>query len=128
MFKINHETKKGIRVIRFWGNLTSDNMKIIDKDLIVDTEDIGNFIFDLKELELIDSTGLSYIINCLKICMKYNTEIKLLNLQNQPKVIFEITRVNTLFKVYENETEALNSFKNKESLYESDTTIKQQSA
>ncbi len=128
MFKINHETKKGIRVIRFWGNLTSDNMKIINKDLIVDTEDIGNFIFDLKELELIDSTGLSYIINCLKICMKYNTEIKLLNLQNQPKVIFEITRVNTLFKVYENETEALNSFKNKESLYESDTTIKQQSA
>mgnify|MGYP000464312219 FL=1 len=128
MFKINHETKKGIKVIRFWGDLTSDNMKIIDKDLIVDTEDIGNFIFDLKELELIDSTGLSYIINCLKTCMKYNTEIKLLNLQNQPKVIFEITRVNTLFKVYENETEALNSFKNKGSFYESDTTIKQQSA
>ncbi len=128
MFKINHETKQGIRVIRFWGDLTSDNMKVIDKDLIVDTEDIGNFIFDLKELELIDSTGLSYIINCLKICMKYNTEIKLLNLQNQPKVIFEITRVNTLFKVYESETDALNSFKNKEPLYESDTTTKQQSA
>jgi len=128
MFKITYEKKQDVKVIRFWGDLTSDNIKSINKDLIVDTEHVGNFIFDLEHLELIDSTGLSYIINCLKICMKYNTQIKLLNLKNQPKVVFEITRVNTLFELYENEIEALNSFRNKGPLHESNTSVKQQSA
>jgi len=128
MFKITYEKKQNIKVIRFWGDLTSDNIKLIDKNIIVDSEHIGNFVFDLEHLELIDSTGLSYIINALKLSMKYNTQIKLLHLLNQPKVVFEITRVNTLFELYENETEALNSFRSKGSLHESTTSIKQQSA
>ena len=114
MFSINYENREHITIVRFKGSLTSDNIKLIKNDLISNNNNSKNYIFDFKKLEVIDSAGLSYIINCLKITMKNNTQIKILNLINQPKIVFEITRVDSLFETYNDEREALNSFKNKE--------------
>jgi len=111
MFSMSIEIKNGISIVRFHGDLTSDNIKLLKEDLLSTDKGLNHFLFDLEKLELLDSTGLSYLINCLKYSMKNNTEIKILHLDNQPKVVFEITRVNTLFELYDNEKEALNSFK-----------------
>ncbi|NQY53539.1 MAG: STAS domain-containing protein [Campylobacteraceae bacterium] len=122
MFSINYENREHITIVRFKGSLTSDNIKLIKNDLISNNNNSKNYIFDFKKLEVIDSAGLSYIINCLKITMKNNTQIKILNLINQPKIVFEITRVDSLFETYNDEREALNSFKNKEESSESNNT------
>ena len=122
MFSINYENREHITIVRFKGSLTSDNIKLIKNDLISNNKNSKNYIFDFKKLEVIDSAGLSYIINCLKITMKNNTQIKILNLINQPKIVFEITRVDSLFETYNDEREALNSFKNKEESSESNNT------
>ena len=122
MFSINYENREHITIVRFKGSLTSDNIKLIKNDLISNNNNSKNYIFDFKKLEVIDSAGLSYIINCLKTTMKNNTQIKILNLINQPKIVFEITRVDSLFEIYNNEREALNSFKNKEESSESNNT------
>ncbi|NQY19825.1 MAG: STAS domain-containing protein [Campylobacteraceae bacterium] len=122
MFSINYENREHITIVRFKGSLTSENIKLIKNDLISNNKNSKNYIFDFKKLEVIDSAGLSYIINCLKITMKNNTQIKILNLINQPKIVFEITRVDSLFEIYNNEREALNSFKNKEESSESNNT------
>ena len=122
MFSINYENREHITIVRFKGRLTSDNIKLIKNDLISNNNNSKNYIFDFKKLEVIDSAGLSYIINCLKITMKNNTQIKILNLINQPKIVFEITRVDSLFETYNDEREALNSFKNKEESSESNNT------
>lgn len=122
MFSINYENREHITIVRFKGSLTSENIKLIKNDLISNNKNSKNYIFDFKKLEVIDSAGLSYIINCLKITMKNNTQIKILNLINQPKIVFEITRVDSLFETYNDEREALNSFKNKEESSESNNT------
>ena len=122
MFSINYENREHITIVRFKGSLTSDNIKLIKNDFISNKNNCKNYIFDFKKLEVIDSAGLSYIINCLKITMKNNTQIKILNLINQPKIVFEITRVDSLFETYNDEREALNSFKNKEESSESNNT------
>ena len=122
MFSINYENREHITIVRFKGSLTSDNIKLIKNDLISNNNNSKNYIFDFKKLEVIDSAGLSYIINCLKTTMKNNTQIKILNLINQPKIVFEITRVDSLFETYNDEREALNSFKNKEESSESNNT------
>ena len=127
MFSINYENKQDIIIVRFNGSLTSDTIKAIKSDVISKVDHSKNYIFDLEKLELLDSAGLSYIINCLKITMKNNTQIKLVNLINQPKIVFEITRVDSLFEIYKNEVEALNSF-NKEKHNESSNTSMQQRA
>jgi len=127
MFSITNENIKNINIIRVQGDLTSDNIKLIKNEFAVDDVKIKNSIFDLEHLEMIDSTGLSYIINCLKLAIQNNVEIKLLNLNNQPKVIFEITRVDSLFELYEDEKEAISSF-NKELYNESNHTNMWQSA
>jgi len=128
MFSINYENKQDIKIVRFNGSLTSDTIKTIKSDVISNSDNTKNYIFDLEKLELLDSAGLSYIINCLKTTMKNNTQIKLLNLINQPKIVFEITRVDSLFETYKNETKALNSFTNKEEYNESSNTSMQQRA
>ena len=66
MFSINYENKQDIIIVRFNGSLTSDTIKAIKSDVISKVDHSKNYIFDLEKLELLDSAGLSYIINCLK--------------------------------------------------------------
>ena len=110
MFSITYENRQNVKIVRLNGDLISDNIKLLDSDLISEEPDTSNYIFDLQELNMIDSTGLSYIINYLKRSIENNSQIKLLHLDNQPKLIFEITRVDTLFELYDNEKDALDSF------------------
>ena len=119
MLKVTYENKNNIQIVHFSGDLTSNNVKYIKKDLLLGKEALCNHIFDFTHLEIIDSTGLSYIINSLKKTIESHTQIKLLNLNNQPKMIFEITRVDSLFETYDNEEKIMNSFYNKETKNES---------
>jgi len=128
MFKVTFKNKQGIKVVGLEGDLTSDNIKLIRDNLIKEDTHIRNYIFDLEKLELIDSTGLGYIIGCLKTAMKNNMQIKLLHLNNQPKIIFEITRVTSLFEIFTSENEALSSFEKKGVYNESAHTNLQQTA
>ena len=128
MLSITYENKHSIRIVRISGDLTSDNIRSIRNDFVIEDNNDHHYIFDLQDLVQIDSTGLSYIINCLKKVMKNNLELKLLNLRNQPRIIFEITRVDSLFELYENEKEALKSFIQKERYNESNNTTVGQSA
>jgi len=128
MFNITYENIRNITIVRFSGDLISDNIELLEHNFLLEDQVISDCIFDLRKLDMIDSTGLSYIINCLKKSIQNNTEIKLLHLYNQPKIIFEITRVDTLFRLYDNEVEALNSFINMEQKNESNHTNFQQTA
>lgn len=110
MLVIAFNQKRGIDIFRLSGRLTSDSSQELI-DLIKDTQKRDkNYILDLSGLNFIDSVGLGSIIQVMKRVNSDGGELKLLNLINQPKVIFEITRVETIFEIYDNEDDAIASF------------------
>lgn len=128
MFSVTYEKKLNITIVRLLGKLTSDTVEKIKNDFERDFDKTRNYVFDLEFLEFIDSTGLGFIIQCLKKTLENEKQIKLLRLNNQPKIIFEITRVESLFEIYEDEVVALNDFKSEGTYDESTHTTLQQTA
>lgn len=59
------------------------------------------FVFDLTKMEYLDSTGLGAMVFCLKTCDEYRGVLKLANLQEKPRVIFEITKAHRIFDIYD---------------------------
>lgn len=125
MFNIIYSIEKDIKIIKLFGRLTSENVNVF-KNYFEQTKDENcRYIFDLQELEFIDSIGLGFIIQTLKYVMAQGGELKILYLTAQPKVIFEITRVDSIFETYESKDEIMKSFKSMENNDASSDTFKQ---
>ena len=68
-------------------------------------EGIKNIIINLKELKVMDSSGLGELIRCRTTCSQHGAELKLL----------EVTRLIGVFEIYTEEAEAIPSFWHEES-------------
>jgi anti-sigma B factor antagonist len=81
------------------------------KSRITDLVKQGNhfFLLDLSQVDFIDSSGLGSMISILKTVSKNNGDMVLCNLNPAVENLFTLTRMNTVFKTYSNEKEALES-------------------
>jgi len=66
-------------------------------------------LIDLHAVDFVDSSGLSAMISGLKMLGK-NGAMKIASPQGQVKHMFELTRLNLIFEIYDNEQDGLNSF------------------
>ena len=126
MFIIEYENKENILFARVEGELIAQEVKELKKDFLNIKSKYKYLVFDFKDLTLIDSSGLAYVIFCLKELREKNGDIKIQNLSNQAKVIFEITRVNTVIDIFKTQKEAIQSIKKMEINYASNNNNKQE--
>ncbi len=68
------------------------------------------FIFDLARMEYLDSSGLGALVFCLKNCNALSGALKLVQINEKSKLIFNITRARGLFQMYDSIEAALDSF------------------
>jgi anti-sigma B factor antagonist len=73
-------------------------------------EEKVNVILDLKEVEFIDSTGLGTLVMAHSAMKQAGGAAKLLNLSKRHIELLILTRLTTLFEVFDDETDAINSF------------------
>ena len=78
-------------------------------------EGIKNIIINLKELKVMDSSGLGELIRCRTTCSQHGAELKLLNLTPKVYDLLEVTRLIGVFEIYTEEAEAIPSFWHEES-------------
>ena len=71
----------------------------------------NQILLNLAGVAYIDSSGLGEIIASYNTLDKNGGQIKLLHLTQRVRELMTITKLLTVFDVYENESEALNSFK-----------------
>ncbi|WOT06349.1 STAS domain-containing protein [Shewanella youngdeokensis] len=64
-------------------------------------------VIDLKQVQYIDSSGLSVLISALKKIEEYNGEIVLLSPTPGVKALIELTRLHQVFTIYEDEAAAI---------------------
>jgi anti-sigma B factor antagonist len=67
-------------------------------------------IFNLLNVDYIDSTGLGAMVMSAQQIKKGGGGAKLLNLNRRNIELIGLTRLDTIFEVFDDETEAVNSF------------------
>jgi anti-sigma B factor antagonist len=71
----------------------------------------NKLLLNLKGVRYIDSSGIGELIANFTTVSRGGGELKLLNLTEKVQDLLVITKLLTVFDVYDNEAEALNSFK-----------------
>ena len=65
------------------------------------------FIVDMTEVEFMDSSGLAILVEALKWCRQNGGELKLAGMAQSVRNIFEISRLDSIFNIYDTQAEAL---------------------
>ena len=68
-------------------------------------------LLNLSGVSYMDSSGIGELVSSHTTITGKEGQLKLLNLQAKIKDLLAITKLLTVFDVYENESEALNSYK-----------------
>ncbi|MDD4100244.1 MAG: STAS domain-containing protein [Candidatus Cloacimonetes bacterium] len=69
-----------------------------------------NFVFDMAQCDFVDSTGLGTIVACLKSASQGGGDIHIANLQEKPRMVFDITRAHKIFHIFDDLEAAVLSF------------------
>lgn len=72
--------------------------------------DHPRLVFDFSAVRHLDSTGVELLLRCTEEAMKRNGDLKLAAVSAQVAVILEMTRVDRLFEIFENCTDAIESY------------------
>lgn len=81
------------------------------KDTMFDRlKDSKQILFNLKNMEHIDSSGLGALVSILQWMNSNAGSVKLCCLQPRPRIVFDITKVCRIFEIYDTEKEALEAF------------------
>jgi anti-sigma B factor antagonist len=67
-------------------------------------------LIDLSAVDFIDSSGLGMLVACLRSATKATGALKITSLQENPKKLFEVTRLDRVFEIFDDRDSALKSF------------------
>ena len=82
------------------------------RDLVGDllSKEHKQILFNLAEVNYIDSAGLGSLVAAFTSVRKQKGELKLLNLTNKVHDVMQITKLYTVFDIMNDETESVKSF------------------
>ena len=70
----------------------------------------NRIILDLKEVEYIDSTGLGMLVMGHSLAEEAGGTVKLLNISKRSAQLLVLTKLSTVFQIFDDEQAAVNSF------------------
>ncbi len=70
-----------------------------------------NVIINLGDVTYIDSSGIGTLIFCRTFLNQNSGSLKIIKVKDSVKRIFELTKLNSFFTIFDSESEAINSFK-----------------
>jgi anti-sigma B factor antagonist len=67
-------------------------------------------LIDMAAVDFVDSSGLGTLVTCLRSVSKAGGTFKITSLNENPKSLFESTRLDRVFELYDSRNAALSSF------------------
>jgi N-acetylglucosaminyldiphosphoundecaprenol N-acetyl-beta-D-mannosaminyltransferase len=98
-FSYSTSSDENIYRIELHGRLDAANISRLDIQGIIESIGSKNCIMNLKELKFIDSTGLTFFIKIKKHLSAHNKTPFMCNANEDIMQIFNITKLNNMFKV-----------------------------
>ena len=106
-------TKKqdGVVIMEIEGQLIVGNRQELKQKMLDELEKGGRkFLIDFAKTGYIDSSGLGVLVSLSKKIREQAGELRLANLNDDLKTLFELTKLDTLFQIAETREKALTSF------------------
>jgi anti-sigma B factor antagonist len=100
-----------VTVIDVEGQLIVGNRQELKQKVLEELENGSRkFLIDFTNTGYIDSSGLGVLVSLSKKIREQGGELRLANLNEDLRTLFELTKLDTLFHIANNREEALTSF------------------
>ncbi len=107
-FKVDVKTVNGDVLVLLTGELDAYHSIEFKEKMIELIKGPGEKILvDMNELSYIDSAGLGALVSLLKRASENSKELRLYGLKGNVKKVFELTRLNMVFKIFDTFEEAI---------------------
>ena len=105
-----HE-REGVTILALKGRITVGEVTPV-RDKITELVAAGHnqVVLDLQHVDYIDSTGLGNLVISYTQVKNASGALKLLHLNKRNVELLALTRLHTIFEVFAEETDAVNSF------------------
>jgi len=109
---IQEREREGIRLLDLKGRLTVGEEVAQLRETLKASSSGGHdrIILNLAQIDYIDSTGLGTLVICFTSMQKAGGSLKLLNLSRRNIELLILTKLTTVFELFNDEQDAVNSF------------------
>ena len=110
--EIQQRDNEGITVLEMKGRITvgKEATGLREKVAELAAANVRNLVFNLAEVDYIDSTGLGALVMCATTLRKTGGNVKLVNLNRRNIELLVMTRLATCFEIFTDEGDAVGSY------------------
>lgn len=110
--EIHSREREGVAILDFKGRITAGEEVGAFRDafMAVIEKVESKLVLNLMHVDYIDSTGLGAMVMCSTRSKKAGGVAKLVHLNRRNMELLVLTKIDTIFEVFDDETDAVNSF------------------
>ncbi len=110
--EIHKRDREGITILDLKGRLVVGEPSLKLRETLTEETAAGGrrVILNLEHIEYIDSTGLGSMVICFTSLQKVGGALKLMKLNRRNIELLVLTKLSTVFEVFQDEQDAVNSF------------------
>jgi len=109
---IEQREREGITILAMKGRITVGKEATALREKIgeLTTAGVRNVVLNLQVVDFIDSTGLGALVVCATSARKAGGSVKLVNLNRRNIELLVMTKLATVFEIFNDEQDAINSY------------------
>ena len=109
---IQQREREGIPILDMDGRITvgPEASAMRDKIAALNAAGVRSVVLNLARVDYIDSTGLGALVMCCTGMRKNGGNMKLLNLNRRNIELLVMTKLATIFEIFNDEQDAVNSY------------------
>jgi anti-sigma B factor antagonist len=110
--KLGVRESEGVRIVDVSGRITLGEGSSMVRDTVRELVTQGNkkILLNLADVSYIDSSGIGELVGGFATVTNHGGQLKLANLSSRVQGLLQITKLVTVFEVYDNEETAVRSF------------------
>jgi anti-sigma B factor antagonist len=103
----------GVTILDLSGRITLGEGSVTLRDAVHDAVAKGSkhILLNLENISYIDSSGIGELVSAFTSVKNSGGELKLLNLTKKVQDLLQITKLYTVFDIWDNEASAVTAFK-----------------
>ena len=111
--KVNIRQVDGVTILDFSGRITLGEGSVQLREAIRDLISKGQkkLLLNLGDVNYIDSSGLGELVSAYTTSKNQGASLKLLSLTKKVKDVLQLTKLYTVFDIYDDEASAIASYK-----------------